>query len=261
MNAKLLADNFKLKEDTSKLKELLETLQSNSPDVVQSPVSISQKVDLQKHLEQARITGHAAKLVELDKKATESQVGYNPNSRFVIRDNHRPVLATGCPSAKIQKQISDESVLRMAHGGKAYLSFQEWTDVGDSSNVGNPDITFQKYVEPVLASSTVPVYISKGDYYLMYQDSTCFFLTGNSQMPSVLRRSASECISGQTVDNSSILMSKGVGKYRDMTKTEYQSILDSQPSQAALLRIWIPFCNNDSILMDTSKATTIWSKE
>ena len=257
MNAKLLADNFKLKE-------VLETLtkeQAQSP-VVQSPVSVSQKVDLQKRMEINRIEGHAAKLVELDKKATESQVGYNPNSRFVIRDNNRPILATGCPNSKVQDLITQENVVLMAHGRKPYLNYTEWTDVGDSSNLGSPDVTWKKIEDPVLASSTVPVYISAQDYFLMFENDTCFFLTGKMAQPSILKRSTSECVSGQTFNQSSILIScSNAIKYRNMSKSEYNDIVSSQPSIADLFRVYCQWDNRDKVLMDTSKATTIWSKD
>src|ERR1017187_4619616 len=76
MNAKLLADNFKLKEDTSKLKELLETLQANSPDAVRPPVAVqSRKVDLQA-MEQTRIQARVSTMNSLDVKAKESQANY-----------------------------------------------------------------------------------------------------------------------------------------------------------------------------------------
>ena len=246
-----------------KLQSQLE--QSNSPDavqspVVQSPISVSQKVDLQKHLEQARITGHASKLIELDRKAKASQEGYSASSRFSIRNCKVGLGALNCPNQKIYDQIVEDNTKLMAHGKAPFTSYESWVQASENESVGsNPEVTWKKFQDPVLASSTVPVYISSQDYFLMYEQDQCYFLTGKMAVPSILKRSASECVSGQTVDNSSILMSKGVGKYRDMTKAEYDDIVSSQPPISDLMRVYIPFVNESKVLLDVSKAKTIWS--
>src|ERR1035441_330072 len=229
MNAKLLADNFKLKEDTSKLKELLETLQAQSPDVaVQSPVAV-QPLTVEKKMEQTRIQARVSTMTLLDEKARKSQEGYSTSSRFLIRNCKVGLGALNCPNQKIYDQIVEDNTKLMAHGKAPFTSYESWVQASENESVGsNPEVNWKKFQDPVLASSTVPVYISSQDYFLRSEQDQCYFLTGKMAVPSILKRSASECVSGQTVDNSSILMSKGVGTYRNMSKSEYNDIVASQ---------------------------------
>ena len=254
--AKSLLDNIKLQSELEQVKSESQTPLVGSPI---TPDMVKSHVTVEKQMEQTRIQARVRTMNSLDVKAKLSQEGYNPNSRFMIRNNNVPLSPTGAPNQKVMDQITEENVVLMSHGKKPYLTYTEWTDVGDSSNLDSPGAEFRKFVEPVLASSTVPVYISAQDYFLMYENDICYFLTGKMAVPSILKRSSSECVSGQTSDASSILMSKGVGTYRNMSKSEYNDIVASQPSVADLFRVYIQFCNNDAILMDVSKATTVWS--
>ena len=259
--AKSLLDNIKLQSELEQVKCESQTPLVGSPitpDVVRAH---TQPQTIETQMEQTRIMARVSTMNDLDKKAKLSQEGYNPNSRFMIRNNNVPLSPTGAPNQKVMDQITEENVVLMAHGKKPFLTYTEWTDVGDSSNLGNPDVQWKKYEEPVLASPSIPVYIAAQNYFLMWDADKCYFLVANMAVPSILKRSASENISGLTVDNSSILMSKGVGKYRDMSRAEYNDIVANQPPLADLFRVYIQFCNNDKVLMDTSKATTIWSKE
>jgi hypothetical protein len=253
-----------------KLKAALEQVQS--PDVVQLPAkqklaqnAPASTAEVQKQLEQTRIQGHASVLTELDRKAKASQEGYSPSSRFVIRDNNKPFLAMGCPNTKVQQQIGEDNLKLMAAGKRPYVNYEDWVSAsGDNSYdiIGSPDVRWEKYTEPVLASATVPVFIARHQYYLMYENDKCFFLAGAMKLPSILRRSASENVSGLTVDNSSILMSvSNATRYRDMSKPEYSDIVASQPCIADLFRVYIQWDNLDKVLMDVSKATTVWSKD
>jgi hypothetical protein len=259
-NAKLLADNFKLHKQIESLSQEQPLVGSPiTPDMVRAHV---QPQTIEKQMEETRIQARVSTMTELDRKATESQADYNPNSRFVVRNNFKPVLPLNCPNQKVQDQIAQENVVLMAHGKRPYLNYTEWTDVGDTTSQGSPDVQWKKYEEPILASSTVPVYISAQDYFLMYENDTCFFLTGKMAMPSILKRSSSECVSGQTSDQSSILIScANATKYRNMSKSEYNDVVASQPSLPDLFRVYVQFCNEEKILMDTSKATTIWSSK
>jgi hypothetical protein len=258
--ASSLLENVNLQEQLeSLLKEQPSVGSPITPEMVKSPATVqARKVDSS----QARIEGRASVLTELDRKAKESQVGYDRNSRFVVRNNLKPVLATGCPSEKMQNLISEQNTARMTAGIQPFFSYDEWTDAGDGDSLlPNSNAKFEKYVEPVLAAATVPVFIARHQYYLMFEADRCYFLAGEMKYPSILRRSASENISGQTQDNSSILMSvSNATKYRNMTRPEYNDVVASPPSLADLFRVFIQWDNTDKLLMDTSKAVTVWSK-
>ena len=247
-----------------KLQSQLE--QSNSPDavqspVVQSPISVSQKVDLQKHLEQARITGHASKLIELDRKAKASQEGYSASSRFSIRNCKVGLGALNCPNQKTYDQILDDNTKLMSHGLKPYLTYESWVQASENESVGSKDVTWNKFVPPVLSGlSTAPAFIVKHSYYILYEAGVCYYLSSGMSVPSILKRASSENTSAAEVDNSSMLISCAHGTtWRNLTRQEYDSIVLNQPSQADLFKLFIQFVNEAGLQFDVSKAVPAWS--
>jgi hypothetical protein len=196
----------------------------------------------------------------LEAKAKASQVGYNANSRFVIRDNNNPIIPTGCPNIKTANRIADENIVLMNRGKQPFLTYASWVEAGDGLQ-DTPNVAWRKYEEPAKAVSTIPAFIVRHGYYIMYENGVAYYLSGEMKSPSILRRLASENVSGQVVNNESIVMSKGNGKYANLTKQEYDSIVASQPSKADLFKLCIQFCNESKVLMDCSKATPVWSKE
>jgi hypothetical protein len=262
--ASSLLENVKLQEQLEALSKEQPLVGSPiTPDMVKTSVGSEptkavqpRKVDLA----QTRIESRASVMSELDRKAKESQVDYSPTSRFIIRDNLKPLLATGCPDSKIQNQIADENTKLMAHGKKPFTTYESWVDAGDSL-IGSPEVTWNKYVEPVLAVSTAPAFIVRHEYYVLYENGVCYYLSGDMALPSILKRSSSENISAQTQHNESVLVSKSAVKHRDLTKAEYDSVVASQPSKDDLFKLYVQFCNDAKVRMDVSKAVPAWSKD
>jgi hypothetical protein len=198
----------------------------------------------------------------LEAKAKASQAEYNANSRFIIRDNNNPLLPTGCPNIKTANRIAEENIVLMNRGKQPFLTYQSWVDAGDSLQ-DTPNVAWRKYEAPApKAVGTVPSFIVKHGYFLLYDNGICYYLSGEMKSPSILRRLASENVSGQVQHNEPILMSVSNGvKYRNVSQAEYNSLVTDTPCKADLFKVYIQFVNEAKVLMDTSKATPIWSKE
>jgi hypothetical protein len=253
--AKSLLDNIKLRSALEQVKSEPEM------PLVSSPITDTARDARIKAKVRAIIDGTPAKQ-SLDDMARESQIGYDKDSRFIIRNNNVPLLPTGCPNARIQKQIGDENVVRMANRMRAYTTYESWVNDNGDVQGNTADFTWQKYEEPApKASSTAPAFIVKYGYYLLYDAGVCYYLSGNMVQPSVLKRLASEELSGETQNNSSILMSVSKGKYRNVSQSEYNSLITDTPSKEDLFKVFVQWDNVQKVLLDTSRAVPVWSKE